>query len=137
VRATDAAGNTDATPATRTFSIAAPGSGSTGGGTGGTTGGSGGTGAKRPDTIITRHPKARLTVRTAKAKAAVRFGFRATQAGATFTCRLDRQKARTCRSPKRYRVGRGRHVFTVTARTKAGVDPTPARFRFTLKVRRV
>jgi hypothetical protein len=36
----------------------------------------------------------------------------------------------------RYKAGRGRHVFTVTAKNAAGADPTPATFRFSVVVRK-
>jgi hypothetical protein len=32
-----------------------------------------------------------------------------------FRCRIDRRRFKTCRSPKAYRVGTGRHVFRVRA----------------------
>ena len=123
VRAIDSAGNTDPTPAQLAFTVDASG---------------GGTGAhpKRPNTILVKHPKSKLTVKTKKTKVKVSFSFRSSPTGATFTCKLDKQKAKTCRSPVRYRVGRGKHLFTVTAKTKAGADLTPARFRFTVTVRK-
>jgi hypothetical protein len=101
-----------------------------------TVSGHSGTGAKRPNTILIKHPKSRLTVKTRKAKLRVTFTFRSSPKGARLTCKLDKHKARSCRSPVHYRVGRGKHVFTVTATTKAGADRTPARFRFTVTVRK-
>jgi hypothetical protein len=117
VRATDPLGNQDPTPAISRFTVAP----ATGG---------------PPNTILTKHPKRRLTVKSRKSKTRVTFRFRSSPAGATFTCKLDKGKAKVCRSPKRYKVKRGRHTFTVTAKNATGTDRTPARFRFTVSVRK-
>jgi hypothetical protein len=57
--------------------------------------------------------------------------------GAQFLCKLDRRRSKLCVSPKTYRkLRRGRHVFRVRARDRAGnVDPTPAVKRFTIRRR--
>jgi hypothetical protein len=74
-----------------------------------------------PETTITRGPAARTSSRQA------RFRFSADEAGSRFSCRLDRGPWRACESPKRLRVGLGRHVFRVRARYAAdNLDPTPA-----------
>jgi CSLREA domain-containing protein len=104
VRGADPAGN--ATVATRAFTV----------------------GLFVPDTVIVRHPKARVLLKGTRAR--VRFTFRATLRGATFRCSLDRARARRCRSPKRYRVKSGRHRFRVWATAGGKTDPTPASFRF-------
>jgi hypothetical protein len=56
----------------------------------------------------------------------------ATEPGATFHCKLDRGRWRTCRSPKTYRKLRpGGHTFRVRAIDAAGnVDPTAAKRRW-------
>ena len=61
--------------------------------------------------------------------------FSSTEPGSTFTCKLDRKKARTCKSPKRYRnLHDGRHKVIVTAIDADGnADPTPARVRFKVR----
>ena len=120
VRATDALGNQDPTPAQLRFTVSSR----------------GGTSARRPDTILVKHPKSKLTVKTKKAQLKVTFTFRSSPKGATFTCKLDKHKAKKCRSPARFRVGRGNHVFTVTAKNKAGADRSPARFHFKVTVRK-
>ena len=78
------------------------------------------------DTVLGDHP-GRST-----GSGAARFTFSATRAGASFRCRLDRARARACRSPKRYRgLAPGRHVFRVLAVDGSGdADATPAIFRW-------
>lgn len=66
----------------------------------------------------------------------VAFAFASSEAGSRFRCRLDRRRVRPCRSPRRYRVRRGRHVFRVYATDAAGNrDRSPARFRFRMRRR--
>ena len=99
VRATDAVGNADATPATRTWTVD--------------------TGA--PDTSITSGPSG--TVATAAAS----FAFSATESG-SFECKLDAGDWEACASPKSYSgLGEGAHSLSVRATDAVGnVDPTPA-----------
>jgi hypothetical protein len=54
---------------------------------------------------------------------------------ADFACALDRGRFASCRSPRLYRrLRRGRHVFRVRARDRAGnVDATPARRAWKVK----
>lgn len=75
-----------------------------------------------PGTRIVGGPPKRTTRHIAT------FRFRASEAGSTFRCRLDRGAYRSCRSPKTYRALRhGRHVLRVAARDRAGnLDRTPA-----------
>ena len=52
---------------------------------------------------------------------------------AGFECRLDAGAFRRCRSPKRYRLGRGQHVFRVRSVTERG-RPGPAKaWRFRIR----
>lgn len=107
-----------------------------GGGNGGGSSSSGGgsnSGGPTPDeappgTRITKAPPKKTK------KTTVRFKFRATEAGSTFQCRLDRKPFRACRSPRTYRkLKPGKHVFKVRAVDPAGnVDPTPAKRKFTV-----
>jgi hypothetical protein len=99
VRATDPAGNTDPTPATRTWSVVAP-----------------------PDTTITAGPSG------AVASASASFSFTTSEAGATFACSLDNGSFTSCVTPKSYSsLADGSHTFRVRAIDSAGnVDPTPA-----------
>ena len=39
-----------------------------------------------------------------------------------FSCKLDRRPFRPCRSPKRYRLGVGKHVFMVRATGLTGLE---------------
>jgi hypothetical protein len=57
--------------------------------------------------------------------------------GAQFLCKLDRRSSKLCDSPKTYKkLRRGRHVFRVRARDRAGnVDPTPPVKRFRIRRR--
>lgn len=61
-----------------------------------------------------------------------RFSFRSTEPGSTFICKLDRRRAKACKSPKSYRgLEPGRHSFEVWAVDATGrKDPTPAKRSF-------
>jgi len=133
VRATDAAGNTDATPATRAWTVTAP--------------------APAPDpepepapgpapapeptpepepeppadtvapeTTISGGPSSSTTVTSAS------FTFGSSEAGSTFACKLDSGSWTGCASPASYdSVGVGAHQFSVRATDGAGnTDTTPA-----------
>ena len=106
VKATDAAGNTDLTPASFTWTID----------------------LTPPDTIITHQPP----VRTDSASA--RFDFSATKAESTFQCQIDGNAYAACISPKEYpRLAAGQHTFAVKATDAVGnVDPTPASYTWTI-----
>lgn len=57
----------------------------------------------------------------------ISIAFVSSEHGSTFRCRLDRRPYRTCGSPRRYRVGLGRHTVRVFAIDPAGNrDPSPA-----------
>jgi hypothetical protein len=106
VRATDQAGNTDATPATRSFTVD----------------------TVAPDTTITSGPSGTTKNRTAS------FAFSATPSGGTFQCRLDTANFASCSSPKTYSLlSFASHIFEVRALDGVGnVDPTPAVRTFTV-----
>ncbi len=103
VRATDPAGNTDPTPATRTWTVDT-------------------VDTTPPDTTIDSGPSSSTSATTAS------FGFSATEPGSTFECRLDTATFTTCTSPRDYtNLTTGPHTFTVRATDPAGnTDPTPA-----------
>ncbi|HYU25935.1 MAG TPA: hypothetical protein VEO74_12070, partial [Thermoanaerobaculia bacterium] len=106
VRATDAAGNVDATPATATWTID----------------------LKPPNTRIATRPPRVTTHRVAA------FGFRATEAGSSFECSLDRHAYRACGARWRVTVRRGVHTLRVRAVDPAGnADPTPAAYGWRVK----
>jgi len=108
------------------FEYQRPASPATGGGAGGAGGSGAGKDGSAPQTTIAKGPGAKLAQGKAK------FSFRSSEAGSTFTCKLDKRKPRPCRSPKLYTgVKPGRHTFKVWATDKAGnKDPTPAKKRF-------
>jgi len=111
VRATDAAGNTDPTPASYAWTVDTT--------TPDTT---------PPDTTITAAPPARSSSSTAS------FSFTATEAGSSFACRLDSGAFTPCVSPRSYSaLGFGSHSFQVRATDAAGnTDPTPASYTWTV-----
>ncbi len=87
-----------------------------------------------PATSLRRHPQA-LLFATGQRRL-VTFSFGASEPGARFRCRLDRQPFRPCRSPRGYRVAPGRHAFSVFSIDAAGNrDPSPSLFRFRVRSR--
>ncbi len=100
VRATDTAGNTDTTPATRTWTVD----------------------TVAPDTSISSGPSG--TVRASSAE----FAFTSSEAGSSFECKLDVGAWVSCASPKSLAgLADGEHTFSVRATDPAGnVDATPA-----------
>lgn len=106
VRASNAAGLTDPTPATRTWQID----------------------TVPPDTEITAGPTGELT------SSNFTFEFSSPDAGASFECKLDAGAWAACSSPKVYEnVANGAHTFSVRARDLGGNrDPSPATRSFTL-----
>ena len=106
VRATDTAGNTDATPASHTWTID----------------------LTAPDTTITAGPS-NPTNSTAPS-----FSFTSTEAGSSFECRLDGAAFAACTSAKSYTgLTAGSHTFEVRATDPAGnTDGTPASQTWTI-----
>jgi Ca2+-binding RTX toxin-like protein len=85
-----------------------------------------------PTTRLRRHPPALLFSSGSRPRAA--FAFAASEPGARFRCRLDRQPFRPCRSPRAYLVSPGQHIFRVFAIDAAGNrDRSPALFRFRVR----
>ena len=112
VRATDPAGNQDATPATRSFTVD----------------------TTAPDTTITSGPTGTITVNSAS------FGF-SSEANATFECKLDGPGGTlgswgSCTNPKSYTgLANGSYTFNVRAKDQAGnTDASPATRAFTVSV---
>jgi hypothetical protein len=110
VRATDAAGNVDATPASRTFSVEVPPPPPAD--------------TTPPETTIDSGPSDTITVDSAS------FAFSSSEAGSTFECRLDSATFSSCTSPEGYtNLSDGSHTFEVRATDAAGnLDPTPASY---------
>ena len=97
-----------------------------GGGGGGANNGGGSTPDTTAPTVkITKAPKAQSKSTTAK------FKFKASEAGSTFQCKLDKGKFKSCKSPKTYKkLKPGKHVFKVRATDKAGNVGKPATKKF-------
>jgi hypothetical protein len=100
VRATDSAGNVDATPATRSWTVD----------------------TASPDTSITGGPTGTVNSRSTT------FSFTATETSVTFACSVDGSAYTDCSSPATYAgMSDGAHTFQVRATDAAGnVDATPA-----------
>ncbi len=108
VKATDASGNTDPTPANFNWSITAA-----------------------PDTIINSGPTASSGGVT-NSTAAI-FSFSSTDPAATFACSLDGGVFAACTSPKNYTKLKVRaHSFKVQATAGGLTDPTAASFDWTI-----
>ena len=115
VRATDVAGNTDATPANRAFTVdtATPPP----------------TDTTAPDTTISSGQTGTTSATTAS------FSFTSSESGSTFECKLDTGSWATCTSPKPYNgLTTGAHTFSVRAKDAAGnTDSTPATQTWTIQ----
>ena len=91
----------------------------------------GGADTVAPDTTITAGPKKKQRKRKAT------FRFTSTEPGSSFQCKLDDRAFQPCTSPKRVRVKRGKHTFSVRATDAAGnVDATPATRSWKVKKKR-
>ena len=88
--------------------------------------------ATAPVVKITKSPKKKTKAKVAKAKVSVRF---TSEAGATFTCKVDKKPAKACTSPFKTKVkakgGKGKkHVIVIVAKDAAGNASAPATVRF-------
>ncbi len=114
VRASDAAGNTDQTPASWSWTVqSSPPPPDT----------------TAPDTTITANPPASTTSTSAS------FSFSSTESGSSFACSLDGGNFASCTSPKSYSgLALGGHSFAVRASDAAGnTDQTPASWSWTVQ----
>ena len=105
-RATDGAGNTDATPAAYSWTVD----------------------TTAPQTTIDSSPS------NPSSSAAPSFDFSSSEPGSTFECRLDAGAWTACTSPEAYSgLADGSHTFSVRATDAAGnTDPTPASYTWTV-----
>jgi hypothetical protein len=89
-------------------------------------------GRNAPQTILRRKPPKRSRDRTPT------FRFVASAAGASFECRIDKRRFRSCKAPYTAKsLSVGAHVFRVRARGDAGaVDSSPATYGFRILPRR-
>jgi hypothetical protein len=110
VRATDAADNTDASPATQTWTIDPPGDNTP------------------PGAAITSGPSGSTSSTTAS------FAFGSSDPSSVFECSLDSGSWESCTSPKEYSgLSAGSHTFSVRATDAAGnTDPSPASESWTI-----
>jgi hypothetical protein len=85
-------------------------------------------GAQSPPASSPPNTSIRGKRRIVTAKARVRVGFRlaATEEGARFRCKVDRQRFRSCGARFSIFMRPGRHRIVVQAVGSAGADPTPA-----------
>jgi large repetitive protein len=106
VQATDAAGNTDATPASRTWTVD----------------------TTAPETTITAGPSDPTTETSAS------FSFESSEEASTFECSLDGSAFAPCSNPQIYAdVSAGSHTFEVKATDAAGnTDAAPATHTWTV-----
>jgi hypothetical protein len=114
VRAKDAAGNVDATPAVWSWAVEAPITPPD---------------TTAPNTSISSGPASSSTATSAS------FAFTSTESGSSFECKLDSGSYASCTSPKAYSgLGTGAHQFSVRAKDAAGnVDATPATQSWTVE----
>ena len=106
VRATDQAGNTDASPAQLTWTVD----------------------TVAPNTTIDSNPS------NPSGSANATFTFSSTEGSSTFECELDGAGFSSCSTPKSYSgLSEGSHTFKVRATDQAGnTDATPAQFTWTV-----
>ncbi|KFE71193.1 hypothetical protein DB31_3323 [Hyalangium minutum] len=101
VRAKDAAGNIDPSPATYTWRVD----------------------TQPPDTSIDQKPP------NPDNRTSATFTFASSEAGSSFECSLDDGEYASCTSPLTYSVPEGSHIFAVRAKDAAGnVDDSPATY---------
>ncbi len=117
VFATDQAGNADGTPAVGTFTVD----------------------TVDPQAEITQAPKRTVRLKRGKRKATVEFEFESSDVGTgveSSQCKLNDQPAEDCSDSTRYKVGKGRHVFTYTATDAAGNETSDEATFKVVKARR-
>jgi Right handed beta helix region len=117
VRATDAAGNTDATPASYGWKVEAP--------------------SQPPPPVDSTPPQTSIVTKPPETTTATvaKFAFTASENGASFECRLDDGSWSECTSPVSYTaVDEGEHEFSVRAVDQAeNIDRTPAAYEWTVE----
>jgi Bacterial TSP3 repeat len=116
VKATDGAGNVDASPATRAWTVEAPAPPPP-------------PDTTAPDTTISSGPTGTTTSTSAS------FDFASTESGSSFQCKLDSGSWSSCSGPKSYgSLALGNHTFSVKATDGAGnTDASPATRSWTLE----
>jgi hypothetical protein len=119
VRAIDAAGNVDPSPASRSFTVDVPDPPPAA------------SDKEPPETTITKAPKRKSFKRKAK------FAFASDEPGSTFECRLDKGGFQPCGASAKFKVKAGKHKLFVRATDSAGnVDTTPASAKWKVRKRK-
>jgi hypothetical protein len=85
---------------------------------------------KRPRVQIASGPPPGVEITTRKVTVRFRFFARHHVQVRGYLCKLDKRRAKRCRSPKPYRVGLGRHVFRVRAIGWTGLRGPVETWRF-------
>ena len=87
-----------------------------------------------PNTTIGKHPKRKLRLKRHKKRVKVKFAFASSEAGSTFTCKVDKKRLAACTSPLVLKVKKGKHRLSVIATDYASnADPSAATFGFKVK----
>lgn len=121
-RAVDVYGNTDKTPATYEYTVVQ------------TVGPTCETDPSLCPPVDKTPPVVKLTKKVPKKtkKKAVKVRFKSNEAGSTFTCKLNKAKAKKCKSPYKAKLRKGKNVLKVVATDKAGNRSKP----LVIKIRR-
>ncbi len=86
---------------------------------------------KAPSARVAKHPK--KLVKTHRKAVALSFGFASDDKSATFRCRIDKGKFKTCKAKISRRFRKGGHSVAVRAVDAAGNVGKPATFKFRVK----
>lgn len=111
VRAVDAAGNVDPSPADYSWRVAGP----------------------LPKARIVKAPRRTVKLRNGSKKASLMFRLSSDKPGSSFRCRLDRKAFKPCRSATRLKAAAGRHRFEVYAIDALGNAGPTARWTFQVR----
>lgn len=87
-------------------------------------------GSDEPVAKIKQHPGKRVKPRRGKSKAKVKFTFASSLEGTKFECRLDGKQFRSCRSPYKDKLRRGRYTFKVRPQAPSGRPGEAESFSF-------
>jgi hypothetical protein len=77
-----------------------------------------------PLVTVTKKPKKKSTKRMVKIK------FISSVPGSTYTCKVDRKRAKPCASPFKKRFRYGKHKVVITATSPVGIVGTPVKVKF-------
>jgi len=87
-----------------------------------------------PNTKFKPKPKKKLKIKQGQKRAKVKVKFVSSESGSSFQCKLDKKKYKSCKSPLKLKLKKGKHKLLVRAIDGGGnVDPTPAKATFKVK----